>query len=313
MDCSIIIPARNEADRILPTLSSYVAAFDAAVGRDYEIIVVANDCSDDTVAVVRQFALTRPQITVIDMPQRVGKGGAILAGFRQARGNRIAFADADGSVDAQSLLMLLDHLADVDVAIGSRHLAESTFGRRQSPWRRAAGHAFRATVRRLFALPFADTQCGGKAFRREAARALAERVAEAGWAFDIELLLAARSLGFRTGEYAMHWSDSKGSQLQLAPALPEITKALWRLARRWPTGESHGLRQTAPATPDRAGKRYGSSRSAGAVSATRKRAARRSISSSRRAAGRRTAITSRSSVQERGKGGKIGMRSTRTA
>jgi len=233
MNCSLIIPAYNEEQRLPPTLTRYSAALRARFGAGFEILVIANGCSDGTVAVARHAATRCPEIAVVEIPERIGKGGAILAGFRLARGARIAFTDADGAVEPASVLALLDQLAEVDVAIGSRHLAGSAMGTPQPLTRRLAGKGFRVAVRQLFGLPHRDTQCGAKVLRRDTARALAELITESGWAFDVELLLAARAEGLTIGEYPVTWSDSADSRLRFLPTVIEMGKAFGRMYGRW--------------------------------------------------------------------------------
>ncbi len=233
MNCSLIIPAYNEEQRLSSTLHQYAAALRARFGTQFEILVIANGCTDGTAAIARRMATQYLEIAVVEIPDRVGKGGALLAGFQIARGARIAYTDADGSVEPASLLALCERLANVDIAIGSRHLDSSAIGQAQPLTRRLAGTAFRVTVRRLFGLPYRDTQCGAKALRREAARTLATLVTERGWAFDVELLLAAGAEGFTIGEYPVTWSDVVGSRLRFLPTLIELGKAFARMHKRW--------------------------------------------------------------------------------
>jgi hypothetical protein len=145
----------------------------------------------------------------------------------------VLFADADASTAAQSLTALADALDHVDVAIGSRRLPDSLILRPQPLSRRAASRLFASAVRLLFDLPYRDTQCGAKAFRREAVARLASRVRESRWAFDVDILLSARSLGLSVAECPVIWSDQPGSRLQLARVGQEVAPALWRLKTRY--------------------------------------------------------------------------------
>jgi glycosyltransferase involved in cell wall biosynthesis len=156
----------------------------------------------------------------------------VLAGFRAAHGARVAFADADGSTSPDSLVRLVGRLDDADVAIGTRHAAGSLILRQQPVRRRVLSRAFNLAARTLFGLRFRDTQCGAKALRADVARRLAGEVREREWAFDLDLILAARRLGYRVVEEPVTWSDADGSQLKAGSIAPEILRSLARLWRR---------------------------------------------------------------------------------
>jgi glycosyltransferase involved in cell wall biosynthesis len=235
MDVSLIIPAHDEECRLIATLDLYDGALAAHSGA-YEILVIANGCTDGTAQVARDYARARPQIKVLEIPEKIGKGGAVLAGFQWAAGKRVAFADADGSTAPQSLLELLAWLDDYDVVIGSRRMAASVIERRQPLMRRLFGTAFAIAVRALFGTPYHDTQCGAKAFRRDAALLLSRAVQERRWAFDVDLLLASALLKLTIIEHPVVWADSPGSRLRIAPTLREVTSAFWRLKRRYAGG-----------------------------------------------------------------------------
>jgi glycosyltransferase involved in cell wall biosynthesis len=256
IDVSLIIPAHNEATRLPETLRRYAEALQARHGDRLEILVVANGCTDATAAVARGMAGAVPGLRVLDIPEPIGKGGAVLAGLDAARGSAAIFADADGATDPASLLDLIDGLRDADVVIGTRHAASSVILRQQPLRRRLFSRVFNIAARLLFGIPFRDTQCGAKAFRSTAARLLVPAVQERAWTFDLDLLLTARRLGLSVTERAVTWSDIAGSQLKAAGAAPEILRSLWRLWRRERTAanaENRPVadRPSAPVPPDR--------------------------------------------------------------
>jgi glycosyltransferase involved in cell wall biosynthesis len=228
---TLVIPAHNEERRLDATVREYGRAFTAVFGPRFEIVVVANGCEDSTADVARALRRDHP-VRLIDISQPVGKGGAILAGFRAARGGRVVFADADGATAASSLLDLLEDLRRFDVAIGSRRLASSVILRGQPIRRRVLGRAYGLVAGVAFGLPIRDLQCGAKAFRLKAARRLARVVDERGWAFDLDLLLSARRLGLSVVERSVVWGDVPGSSLSVRSAAPAVAASLWRMWRR---------------------------------------------------------------------------------
>ena len=82
MKVSLVIPARNEQDRLVPTLDAYAQALRRRYDHDFEILVVANGCSDATAHVARSVAKRLPSLRVLDIAAPVGKGGAVIEGLR---------------------------------------------------------------------------------------------------------------------------------------------------------------------------------------------------------------------------------------
>lgn len=231
-EVSLVIPAYNEERRLSGTLTAYRRAMRESFEEDFEIVVVANGCSDGTVGVASRAAAEDPHIRVVEIEEAVGKGGAVLEGFRRARGTAVAFADADGATAPQSLIKLFEELDHCDIVIGSRRTKGSVITRRQSPFRRLFGFGFARTTRLLFGMPFKDTQCGAKALRAEAARRLCEVVSETRWTFDLDMLLCARRLGLKVDEQPVIWADKEGSSLRWLPTTWEVLVALRGMKHR---------------------------------------------------------------------------------
>jgi glycosyltransferase involved in cell wall biosynthesis len=200
------------------------------------VLVVTNGCSDDTSAQVRELCAVHENLTVLDIEEPIGKGGALRAGLTTAgREPYVAFLDADGSASPTELEKLLTVClqSGIDGAIGSRWLPQSRIKRRQSLSRRIASRGFNAVVRTLFGMPYSDTQCGAKVFRRSAIDAVAERLEIANFAADVDLLFLLRRAGFQIIEVPIVWSDvPAGSQVKLLRAAPAMLLAVLRLRLR---------------------------------------------------------------------------------
>ena len=177
MKYSIIIPAYNEQARIAAVLEPYLKYFSQAHPGDYEIIVVCNGCGDKTPDVVRELQAQNPGLSLIEYKQRLGKGGAIIQGFKKARGMYVGFIDADESVAPRQLdkLFSILSISDNDGVISSRHKKQAHILVQQSPARRIASRIFNLLIRLLFKLPYQDTQCGAKVFKKTAITKLGER------------------------------------------------------------------------------------------------------------------------------------------
>ncbi|MDH3683761.1 MAG: glycosyltransferase, partial [Acidimicrobiia bacterium] len=232
---SVVIPTYNEADRIVPTIASIVAHL-AERGDDFEIIVSDDGSTDGTPDLVRAMGLRN--VVVLDPGANRGKGAAVRAGVTAAGGAFVLFTDADLSTPIAELEALLGAAADADVIIGSRGLDASDEGRK-SAVRKVLSWGARRLTRLGLGLALADTQCGFKLFRRDAARALFAAQRIDGFSFDAELLFLAGRLGYRVAEVPVQWIDAPGSTVRplraaIAFLLDLIRIRLSTLAGRYP-------------------------------------------------------------------------------
>lgn len=234
LDLSIVIPAHNEADRILPYLHSIRDTL-SGQDRSYEIIVVDDGSHDDTIKVVRGFAKTEPNLRLIPLPVCVGKGGAVRQGMLAARGRLQLFADADGATAMTELDRLEQAIRNgADVAIGSRSLASQQRGFTvNARWhRRLLGGCFNAVVRLGGIHGISDTQCGFKLFERSVARDLFSVSTINGYGFDLELLFVAQQRGYRIAEIPVNWTDQPGSKMRLFRDSIAILREFSRIHRQ---------------------------------------------------------------------------------
>jgi dolichyl-phosphate beta-glucosyltransferase len=210
---SIVIPAFNESARIPATLRSVVACIRAR-GWQAEVVVVNDGSRDDTAAVVRQFALDAPEVRLIENPSNRGKGYSVRSGILHALGDIVMFTDADLSSpieEAEGLFKAISHGADI--AIGSRWLATSRQTHRQPLYRQVFGRCFNALTRLVMSLPFADTQCGFKAFTRTAAQTVFQLQTIERWGFDPEILFIALKRGYRVEEVPVSWAHDERTRI----------------------------------------------------------------------------------------------------
>lgn len=233
MKYSIVIPARNEEQRLRDTVLSYATCLEArGLADDAEIWLVVNGSDDGTDAVAARLATELGLVRHVVTAERLGKGGAVRRGFALASGDVLAFVDADNSTPPDQLHELFAAIDDgADAAIGSRWLRASRQVVAQPLPRRAAGRLFNRLVRLAFGLDYADTQCGAKAFRSAAYRAIEPWLALDGWAFDVEILIRLEQHGFRVEEVPIAWSDASGSRLRFHRDGPAVLLDLVRLRR----------------------------------------------------------------------------------
>lgn len=210
---SIIIPARNEAVRLPASLRAMSREF---VDKTWEFLIVVEKSTDDTFALAQATVAGDPRFTIIENTVARGKGFAVKTGMLRARGDLIFFMDADLSVPLARVACFVEaaETTDAEVLIGSRRHAESVIVVRQPLAREAAGRLFNRVLQLCGATRISDTQCGFKAFRRDAAREIFSRVRQDGFGFDVEVVALADVLGFRVMELPVEWSDAAGSKVR---------------------------------------------------------------------------------------------------
>jgi len=213
-DLSIIIPSFNEEQRLPDTLRK-IAAYVRERRPDTEVIVVDDGSTDKTAAVARSYQARIPLLRVLSNGTNRGKGFSVRHGSLEARGNIVLFTDADLSSPIEEGEKLLARLATHDVAIGSRAVDRSLIEAHQSAFRESAGIVFNRIVRIILRLPFVDTQCGFKAFRRERCRIIFEQQTIERFGFDPELLYLARHHGLSTIEVPVRWAHSPATKVSM--------------------------------------------------------------------------------------------------
>ena len=213
-ELSIIIPSFNEELRLPATLEK-IARYIERERRSTEVIVVDDGSTDRTAGVAEAFRGKFPQLRVLANGTNRGKGYSVRHGSLEARGENVLFTDADLSSPIEEADKLLAALQDHDVAIGSRALDRRLIEVRESPFREFAGIIFNKIVRIVLWLPFVDTQCGFKAFRREPCRVIFEQQTIERFGFDPELLYLARHHGLSTVEVPVRWAHSPATKVSM--------------------------------------------------------------------------------------------------
>ena len=224
---SIVLPCLDEAERLPGTLAAYLAHFppDRA---EVELVVVDDGSTDGTTAIADQIAAADPRVRVVRTPHNHGKGYAVRIGIQAAQGELVVFTDADGSYGPEQLERVVAALDRAPVAIGARLGGRAGAG---SPLRRLASRVFNRVMRLLLGLPFHDTQCGLKGFRRGAAEATFRRARVDGFAFDAEALWIARRLGIEVVEVPVRAEERQGSKVRLGGDALRMVADVWKVRR----------------------------------------------------------------------------------
>ncbi|WP_251106568.1 dolichyl-phosphate beta-glucosyltransferase [Alloacidobacterium dinghuense] len=210
---SIVIPAYNEKARIGHTLERVLECVHAR-GWNAEVLVVNDGSSDNTASIIESFAAKDPFVRLINNPKNCGKGYSVRNGMLQATGEIVMFTDADLSSPIEEAEQLFAAIrAGADIAIGSRWLEVKRQTLRQPLYRRFFGRCFNAVTRMVMALPFADTQCGFKAFTRQASQTVFQLQRIERWGFDPEILFIAIKRGYSIREVPVTWGHDERSRI----------------------------------------------------------------------------------------------------
>jgi len=210
----ILIPAYNEEARIGPVLREYGRYFQENYQGKFQIVVVLNGCRDNTIGVVREVAKDFAQISFLDFPDPIGKGGALIEGLKLAPlADLIGYVDADGATGPLALHTLAKRLDEADCVIGSRWLPDSVLHQSQ-PWiRRVISRSGHLVVETLFHMRIQDTQCPCKIMRRSAVEKIHSNLTITDLAFDVNLLVSLHRAGLRVIEVPIEWTDKAGSKV----------------------------------------------------------------------------------------------------
>ena len=210
---SIVIPAYNEGARISSALEAVIGCIRER-GWSAEVIVVDDGSRDQTAALVRAFAVKAPEVRLLQNPGNRGKGYSVRHGILQALGEVVMFTDADLSAPIEEAEGLFAAIAGgADIAIGSRWLERTRQTIRQPLYRQFFGRCFNAVTRAVMGLPYADTQCGFKAFTRAAAQTVFQLQTIERWGFDPEILFIALKRGYRIAEVPVSWAHDERTRI----------------------------------------------------------------------------------------------------
>lgn len=220
---SLILPAYNEAPAIRHSIRAAAAAL-AELGIPYEIIVVDDGSTDETVAVALLEAHGLPHVRVLSLPENVGYGGALRFGFREAKFDFLAFTDADGQFDLRELARLLAPAKEFDLVCGYRI-------DRQDHWtRKLYSRGYNLLVRALLGTRVRDCDCALKIFRRAQIEQL--ELESNDFFINAELLTKARLAGLTVTEVGVsHYprlrGESKVSFGHIVPVLKMLLRFWW--------------------------------------------------------------------------------------
>jgi len=208
---TVVIPAYNEADNIKNGTLDKVGDYLKKQKFTWEVLVVDDESTDNTLKLAQDFSKKNKGFRVSAQPHR-GKGGTVIAGMLEAKGQVVLFTDMDQATPISEFDKFISKFKKgADVVIGVRA------GREGAPIiRKAMAYGFSLLRSLILRLPYSDTQCGFKAFNKEASKEIFKRLkvfseeqkvkgAAVTAGFDLEVLYVARKLGMKVVEVPVTW------------------------------------------------------------------------------------------------------------
>ncbi|MFA6184187.1 MAG: dolichyl-phosphate beta-glucosyltransferase [Parcubacteria group bacterium] len=236
---SVVIPTYNEEvrkEKMKEHLESIVEYFsDKAIA--YEIIIALDGPTDNTPTLAKEHAARLANIRVLDRKENKGKGFTVREAMMEAKGEIILFTDMDGATPIKMLDRFLPKFKDenFDIVIGSRDKDESDVKVHQPIWKEWLGNAGNLLIQFVGGLwGMKDTQCGFKAFTREATRDIIPRTTVNRWGLDFELLMIGKRLGYKIVEVPVEWIDSGDSLVGISGYIStfrDLFSVKWNMIR----------------------------------------------------------------------------------
>lgn len=231
---SVVIPALNERERLPRTLETSLAYLRGSGPKTWEIIIVDDGSQDGTADFATNVMRKENRVRVLRSEQNLGKGAALAAGSKCARGDYLLFMDADGGTPLTALpeLEACMRRSGSGLVVGTRN-----FGPR--PWhRQLMGSVFRRLASTCVR-GVQDTQCGFKLVTRRTARATMPYLRVSGWAYDVELLYLTQAQGLGVATAPVPSTDVPGSKIRWTTPMTMLASVvrvslfyrigLWRL------------------------------------------------------------------------------------
>lgn len=236
---SVVIPTYNEEirkDKMKKHLESIVEYFKNK-SLTYEILIALDGPTDNTATLAKEYASSLENIVVLDRKENKGKGFTVREGMMKASGDIIIFTDMDGATPIVMLDRFLPKFKDenFDIVIGSRDMEESEVKVHQPVWKEWLGNGGNLLIQMVGGLwGMKDTQCGFKAFTKEATHDIIPRTTVNRWGLDFELLMIGKKLGYKIVEVPVEWIDSGDSTVGISgyiSTFKDLFSVKWNMIR----------------------------------------------------------------------------------
>jgi dolichol-phosphate mannosyltransferase len=194
---SLIIPIFNQAAKISYSLKKIKQAVELAFS-NYELIVVNDGSTDDTLTILKGVAMTDEHVHIISYTPNRGKGYAVRQGVLHSHGDAVIFLDGDLDISPDLVKDYVERLSTSDLVIASKRHPDSIVRIPRS--REFLSRAFNLLIKVTLGITQRDTQAGLKVGKGEIMRTIFRNVSVNRYAFDVELLTIASILHLKVQE-----------------------------------------------------------------------------------------------------------------
>jgi dolichyl-phosphate beta-glucosyltransferase len=224
----------NEGLRIkntLYSLFSYLHSDEIKYFNDYEIILIDDGSKDDTLLVVEKIKqdLLNFNIKILKHDKNKGKGGAVKTGVFNSVGDYIIYIDSDNAVPMFDLSLLIPHVKDFDIVIGSRKLNKYIYSLNTKRVARRLISLTGYLLNKTLIKGICDTQCPFKLMPGDLAKIIFEKMIIDGYAFDLELLFLAQRNGYSIKEVSVNYESQSGSKFRIFRDLYKALRDFMRI------------------------------------------------------------------------------------
>lgn len=234
---SVVIPVYNEKKRFQNGFDHYYSYLKKQK-YSWELILVNDGSTDNTLTLIKEIKRGKSGINVVTYDNNRGKGYAISQGVKSAVGEYILFADLDHSVPISTIESFFDYFEKgYQVVIGSRRVRGSHILVHQKPFREFLGKGFTMIVNFLIYPQISDATCGFKAFEKNAAQKIFNKVTVYNWAFDAEVLYICKKYKIKIAQAPVTWTDVRGSKVSLLKDVVGSLKGILKIRLNDLTGK----------------------------------------------------------------------------
>ena len=231
MKISVIIPMYNEASIIEDTAKTL---YEYMSGRfeDWELLFSDDGSSDGCGDLVRKLDL--PNVRVVGYEKNHGKGCAVRTAMLEACGDIRMFTDADLAYGTEVIGRVYDTFAentDADIVIGSRNISSDGY-EGYTFIRKLASKCYMIVLRVVAGFKMSDSQCGFKVYTNDAAKKIFSEIETDGFAFDIEAIMTANSMGMSIGEMPVKIINHRESKINVLSDSIKMFRDLLRIKKR---------------------------------------------------------------------------------
>src|SRR3990170_5846782 len=225
---SVVVPCYNEENRFQKGLTHYLSYL-SKQKYPWELSLVNDGSHDQTVELMRDSARGKSNIQIVTYSRNHGKGYAIIQGVKTAHGQYILFTDLDHSVPIDTIESFFKYFEKgYQAVIGSRRVRGAKILVHQHFLRELLGRGFTLFVRFLIDWRIKDATCGFKAFEKDIAQKIFNKITIYDWAFDAEILFICKKLKIQLIQAPVTWSDVRGTQVRLQK---DIIRSLFGLVK----------------------------------------------------------------------------------